>query len=245
MGRNKLKIAIMQPTFNPWLGYFDLIDYVDKFIFLDTVQLTRRSWQVRNKLKVNNQEYMFSLPIKKETNRDDEIISKMKMSDASRTKTKLYNLLQITYKKTKYYEEVDDFLRDVIFFQTEFLSKYNINIIKNIVLKLNIDTQTVPLSQTSFIQKSSKNDLILDICKHFNTTEYISPLGSKDYLNNSINEFKNNGIKIYYQYYQHPIYRQTGDEFIPYLGIFDLLYNEGFENSAKIIRSGRKYKRAE
>jgi hypothetical protein len=49
-------------------------------------------------------------------------------------------------------------------------------------------------------------------------------------------------MAVYYQYYNHPIYDQLGNNFIPYLGIFDLLYNEGFGNSAKIITSGRKYK---
>ena len=60
-----MKLAIMQPTFNPWLGYFDLIDSVDKFIFLDTVQLSQQSWQTRNKLKVQDKEFLFSIPIKK------------------------------------------------------------------------------------------------------------------------------------------------------------------------------------
>jgi len=61
----------MQPTFNPWLGYFDLIDYVDKFIFLDTVQLNQQSWQTRNKILIQNKEYIFSLPIMKTKSKVD------------------------------------------------------------------------------------------------------------------------------------------------------------------------------
>lgn len=70
----KVKIAIMQPTFNPWLGYFDLIDYVDEFIFLDTVQLNQQSWQTRNKIKVQNKELMFSLPIQKDKSKSELLI---------------------------------------------------------------------------------------------------------------------------------------------------------------------------
>ena len=66
-----MKLAIMQPTFNPWLGYFDLIDSVDKFIFLDTVQLSQQSWQTRNKLKVQEKEFMFSIPIQKNKSKKD------------------------------------------------------------------------------------------------------------------------------------------------------------------------------
>ncbi|MGB3750061.1 MAG: WbqC family protein [Arcobacteraceae bacterium] len=69
-----MKIAIMQPTFNPWLGYFDLIDYVDEFIFLDTVQLNQQSWQTRNKIKVQNKELMFSLPIQKDKSKSELLI---------------------------------------------------------------------------------------------------------------------------------------------------------------------------
>jgi len=231
----------MQPTFNPWLGYFDLIDYVDKFIFLDTVQLTRRSWQVRNKLLINKQEYMFTLPVKKEVNRDNEIINKIQLLDREKNQIKLYNLLQQNYKKAKYYDEVNDFIKKIIFYETSYLSEYNMNIIKEIALKLKIDTEIIVLSKTDYKMESNKGDLILDICKYFTTTDYISPLGSKDYLETVKNKFKDENIDIYYQYYNHPIYQQIGDEFIPYLGIFDLLYNEGFENSIKIIKSGRRY----
>lgn len=235
----------MQPTFNPWIGYFDLIDYVDAFIFLDTVQLTRRSWQVRNKLKINDKEYMFTLPLVKERHRDDELINKVKILDFKKNQDKLYSTLQSNYKKAKFYNEVDLFIKELVYFESELLGEYNINIIKKIAEKLNITTKFIILSKTNFEQKSSKGDLILDICKHFSTTDYISPLGSKEYLDNEIPKFNSSNIEVAYQHYQHPTYNQLGEKFIPYIGIFDLLYNEGFENSAKIIRSGRDYKKAE
>jgi hypothetical protein len=231
----------MQPTFNPWLGYFDMIDYVDKFIFLDTVQLTRRSWQVRNKLKVNSKEYMFTLPILKEKKRDEEIIDSVKLLESNQTKEKLYKLIQNNYKKSKFYNEVDDFIKKIIFYETDLLSPYNINIITEISSKFNLNTEFISLSNTDYQMTVAKGNLILDICKYFNVTDYISPLGSKEYLENVRYKFEKKDITINYQYFKHPLYHQLGDDFIPYLGIFDLLYNEGFENSIKIIRSGRKY----
>ena len=56
-------VAIMQPTYMPWLGYFSMIDQVDEFIFLDNVQLVDRSWQVRNKIKFNEKEKMINIPV--------------------------------------------------------------------------------------------------------------------------------------------------------------------------------------
>ena len=239
----KIRLAIMQPTFNPWLGYFDLIDYVDKFIFLDTVQLTRRSWQVRNKLKVNNQEYMFTLPVRKVKDRDDEIISQVLINEPNTIKKKLYQVLQSNYKKAKFYNEVNEFIKSLVFFDTHYLSEYNINIIQNISQKLEFNTEFIILSKSDFQTDNSKGDLILDICKFYQTSEYISPLGSKDYLDKSLEDFNSNQIEVFYQYYNHPKYNQIGKEFIPYIGIFDLIYNEGFEKSREIILSGRNYKK--
>ncbi len=233
----------MQPTFNPWLGYFDLIDYVDEFIFLDTVQLNQQSWQTRNKIKVQNKELMISLPIKKNKIKS-ELLIKDAMLDFSKFdfRKKLYRTLEQSYKKAKYFNEVNNFIKEIIFYDTNSLSEYNINIIQAIVKKLNLKTKIITLSRTEYKMDKVKGDLVLDICKYFKCTEYISPLGSKDYLDKEINKFNLDKIDVYYQYYQHPEYKQLGNDFIPYIGIFDILYNEGFENTIDIIKYTRLYK---
>lgn len=234
----------MQPTFNPWLGYFDLIDYVDKFIFLDTVQLNRRSWQVRNKLKLGNRSYMFTLPVKRLSHRYKETINLIKFSEPKKTKKRLYRTLQLNYRKAKFFDEVNSFIEEIVLFETEFLAEYNINFITSIAKKLLYTTEMITLSKIDFAFNSSKGNLILDICRFFSASDYISPIGSKTYLNDEIKKFKNANILIYYQKYHHPTYNQLGNNFIPYIGIVDLLYNEGFENSKKIILNGRCYEKA-
>ena len=245
MGYYKLKIAIMQPTFNPWLGYFDLIEYVDKYIFLDTIQLNQQSWQTRNKLLIQGKEYLFSLPIikskaKKELKIEQALLDFRKYD----FRKKLYRTIEQNYKKAKFYNEVNEFIKSLVFFDTHYLSEYNINIIRNISQRLGFNTEFIILSQSDFQTDNSKGDLVLDICKFYQTSEYLSPLGAKDYLDKSLEDFNNNQIEVFYQYYNHPKYNQIGKEFIPYIGIFDLLYNEGFEKSREIILSGRNYKKA-
>jgi len=236
----------MQPTFNPWLGYFDLIENVDKFIFLDTVQLNQQSWQTRNKLKIQNKELLYSLPIQKNKQKSELLIKDVLLDFRKFDfRKKLFKTIEQNYKKAKYFNEVNNFIRELVLFETEFLSEYNINIITAISKKLTFYTKMVVLSNSDFKTSGSKGELILNICKHYSATDYISPLGSKNYLDKESKKFQNSEIDIYYQYYNHPIYNQLGKEFIPYIGIFDLLYNEGFENSKKIILSGRDYKKAE
>jgi len=237
-----MKLAIMQPTFNSWIGYFDLIDYVDKFIFLDTVQLNQQSWQTRNKIKVQNRELMVSVPIQKSKSKS-ELLIKDTLIDFRKFdfRKKLFRTLEQNYKKSSYYAEVNSFIRELVLYETDFLSEYNINIIKRISGKLDIRTEFVLLSETEYLVEIAKGELVLDICNYFRTKEYISPLGSKEYLKQVKSQFIDKSIDVYYQYYNHPMYQQLGDEFIPYLGIFDLLYNEGFKNSIQIIRNGRRY----
>ena len=233
----------MQPTFNSWLGYFDLIDYVDKFVFLDTVQVNHQSWQTRNKLLIKKNEFLFSLPIIQNKSKKDMLIKDTYLDLRKFDfKKKLYKTLVQNYKKAKYFNEVNKFIEEIIFFETDFLSEYNINIIKQIVKKLNITTEMIVLSKTNYKLQYNKGDLILDLCKYFKTTHYISPLGSKEYLELVKDKFYVNNINVLYQYYHHPVYNQLSDNFIPYIGIFDLLYNEGFKNSLNIIRSGSRYK---
>lgn len=232
----------MQPTFNPWIGYFELIDSVDLFLFLDTVQLSQQSWQTRNKIKVANKEFMFSIPIQKTKTKQELMIHETLLDFRKYDfRKKLSKTLLQNYRKSAFFHEVNPFIQELISFETPYLSQYNINIIQKITHKLHIQTEIQTLSQTSFKSDSKKGALVLDICLAFQADTYLTPLGAKTYLQEFYKEFEKHAIAISYQNYNHPIYQQRGDSFIPYLGIFDLLYNEGFEKSIKIIRKGRKY----
>ncbi len=226
----------MQPTFNPWLGYFNLIAGVDTFVFLDTVQLNQQSWQTRNKLILQGNEYLFSLPIIKEKHKH-ELFIKDSLLDYRKYdfQIKLLRSLEQNYSKAKYFTRVHPFIKELVLYKTDFLSLYNINIIKKISYMLGLKAKFILLSQSDFEQKSTKEHLVLNICQHFNAKHYLSPLGAKEYLLDSQSIFRQNGIYLQFQDYTHPIYRQLTDSFLANIGIFDLLYNEGFKQSATII----------
>jgi hypothetical protein len=232
----------MQPTFNPWIGYFELIDYVDKFIFLDTVQLSKRSWQTRNKLKIGAKEKLFSIPILKTDSRDLLTITKAKISyEQYDFRDKLYALIKQNYKQAKYFQEVDPFIKDILYFKTDSLSLYNINLITNISKKIGIKTEISTLSKISYSSDKTKGELILDICDFLKCDTYVSALGSKNYLEDLRAKFSEKSIKLLYQNYSHPSYEQLGETFLAYIGVVDLLYNNGFKNALSIIKSGRCY----
>ena len=242
MGYDTLNIAIMQPTFNPWLGYFDLIDYVDKFIFLDTVQLTKRSWQTRNKLICNSQELMFSIPIQKTSSRDDLLIKDARISyENFDFRKKLNNILTLNYTKALFFQEANTLIQNICFYDTSSLAEYNINLIETISKQMGITTEFYRVSELNFSSTSKKGNLILDICEFFNTNIYTSPIGAYEYMEKTKPLFLEKNILVHYQHYQHPIYRQISNNFLPYIGIIDLLYNDGFENALNTIKQGRNY----
>ena len=229
-----MKIAIMQPTFAPWIGQFEMMDYVDKFIFLDTVQYVKREWQNRNKIRVNDKEYMFSIPVKKPSR-------SLILKDAiifEDFRERLINMLNQYYKKAPFFKEIHPFMKEIINYQTDYLSEFNINFITQIAKKLGIDTEFITLSKTNFKTEKKKGELILEICKYFDAKVYVSPFGAMGYMKEVENKFKNLGIEVIYQNYNHPTYHQNG-EFISHLSIIDYLYNEGF-NLEKIL-NGRNY----
>jgi len=228
----------MQPTFNPWMGYFHLILSSDIFVFLDNVQLERRSWQTRNKIKIDNKEFFVTIPIKKSHHRNESKINNSIILDEVWI-THLLKILKNTYSRSKHFEEVYNFLLTNLYNNVHILSDYNINLIKAISEKIGISTKFIIASELGEVN-GKKDELLLSICKSLNCTIYLSPKGSSVYLkeNCSGEKFKKSGIDIFYQNYNHPVYNQIGNNFISHLGIFDLLFNEGFDRSFEIIKSG-------
>lgn len=233
-------IAVMQPTFIPWLGYFDMIDKVDLFIYYDDVQLEKRSWQVRNKLKNTNGEFWLNVPISKTKSRNETFINNAEINyNENWIKNKIKSI-EFSYKKSPYFEEVFPFICSV-FKEYNLLADFNINMIENIKDKIGITTKTIRSSKILDINGNKDNRLV-EIIKKLGFKNYLSSPGSINYINrySKGGAFVKNDIELYYNNYEHPIYKQLNNDFIPYLGVFDLLFNEGFNNSLKIIVSGRK-----
>lgn len=227
---------IAQPTFFPWLGYFDMISQVDKFVILDDVDFDYQSWQHRNNFKTSTGLKLFTVPVKRGKKKDK--ILDIEIANPEFTYKKLIKFCSTNYNKSKYYKNYED---DLIFtlqkgFASKNLIKLNVEIIKWFLEILKIDTPILYSSEMK--SNSNKTFKIIDICKNLNANEYISTIGSKDYLENHKNFFINEKILLTYHKYKHPKYNQLFGPFLEYACILDLILNEG-QNSLDIIRSGR------
>ncbi len=230
----------MQPTYIPWLGYFDLIDQVDIFVFLDIVQLVRRSWQVRNRIKTKQGELYLTIPVKKTKSRNDTILYESFIDDDQPWRQKHLKSIITAYSKAHFFKEVYPVIEDIIQNDQIVLSKFTVKLIKTICQKMGIDKEFIETSNLQNIH-GRKDTLLVNICKAENCDEYISPRGSAVYIERESpsGEFTENKIHLYYHDYEHPHYSQLHGEFIPHMSIIDLLFNHGFNESLQIIRKGR------
>ena len=173
-----MKIAIMQPTFMPWAGYFALINYVDKFVFLNDVQFNTRSWQQRNKIFANNKTRFLTVPILKKNLRYQKI-NEAKIDVNSKFKKKNINTILQNYSKSKYFNEYKFFFQNLYSKNYNSLSDMNIFFIKEIFKKININCEFYESDNLN--TDGAKSEKILNICKKLKVKEYVSVLGSKEY----------------------------------------------------------------
>lgn len=226
-------IAIMQPTFLPWLGYFDLIDQVDNFIFLDDVQFSKQSWQQRNRVATKNGLEWITVPVIGGCiNRP--IIDVMIGSDLN----KIVNKIEINYKKYPYFNLYWPKLKQAIIERKagDSLSKLNIQLIEIISAILEINTS---FSKSSESETSDDRIIrLIDIIKIHHDYEYLSPIGAFDYLLNSYDSFVAENIEVKFQNYNHPNYYTNSLPFFQGASVIDLIFTQG-PKSIDIIRSGR------
>ena len=226
-----MRVAIMQPTYLPWIGYFGLINSVDLFVFLNSVQFDKRSWQQRNKIKSPKGSLYLTVPVLSK-GFSKQIIKDVKIEQNQEFYKKHINSIKHNYNKSPYYNEFSKKIFELMSNENEYLCDLNIKMIKLICEFLSIKTKTVISSNLK--SSGNKSELLSSICLEIGATEYISPLGSKNYLNET-DIFQKKNISLKFFYFKHPIYSQLFNKFESNLSVLDLLMNCG-NKSLDIIK---------
>lgn len=228
-------VVIMQPTYLPWLGYFDLMDQSDIFVFLDSVQFEKRSWQQRNRIKTSRGEQLLTVPVLSK-GRQNQIINQVAIDDQLNFSSQHIKAIKQNYAQAKYFNKYINQLEKFLGKTHKSLVDLNIELIRWIKKELRIKTKLYRSSDLKV--ERSKTSLLIDICEGLGATDYLSPLGAKGYIKND-RAFAQRHIKLEFHNYSHPEYNQLHDRFIPYLSVIDLMFNYG-DQSMSVIRSGRK-----
>jgi hypothetical protein len=230
----------MQPTYLPWIGYFDLIDQSDVFVLYDDVQFQKQSWHCRNKIKTPNGEQYLSVTVNKTPLGTP--INEITLNNITKWHRKHLNAMKINYSKSTYFSEVFAFIEGHLQSDFSLLTEVTTDFIKAISTKIGIETTICKSSELPIDIGFAKEERLIEMCKYLNCNNYVSPPGSAIYINEDKTggTFPENGINLFYHNYNHPIYPQMNGSFIPYIGIIDLLFNVGFQGALKIIKGGRK-----
>jgi len=226
--------VIMQPTYLPWLGYFDLMDRSDIFVVLDSVQFDKRSWQQRNRIKTANGELWLTVPVLSKGKRDQKICDVL-IDDTQDFERKHVQTIRNAYARAEGASQHIGGLENIFEGKYTKLAELNIQLIAWIRDKLGIKTRIVRSSALPV--EGNRVDLLISICKAVDATHYLSAEGARAYIEEN-NKFQSESIQLHYHGYQHPIYQQLHGKFMSFLSVIDLIFNEQ-DQSLPILRSGR------
>ena len=231
-----MRIAISQPTYLPWCGYFDLIDQVDKFVVLDNVQFEKQSWQHRNRIKTPAGLQWLTVPVRFH-GRFGQLIQEVEIRDIGFAGKHL-RAIELNYRRAPFFEKYFPTLQRLVPCQVgSKLVDLNLRLLQWLCDALQLNVSFVRASALSATGK--RTELLANICVELGATEYLSPIGSADYLLSEMELLTARDVAVSFQHYGHPQYRQLFSPFVPYACVLDLLFNEG-PGALEIIRSGRR-----
>lgn len=212
------KIAISQSNYLPWKGYFDLINYVDEFIFYDEVQYTRRDWRNRNKILLNNKEKWITIPVNSKGNYK-ESINKITINNTN-WKKEHFNLFKQSYSGKKYFNSTLNLLDKILDSKETKLSNLNQRIIKDISAHFKYNTRFLDSNKICKNKKKDASERIIQICQARAARIYVTGPSAKNYLNQDL--FAVNNITIEWFNYSNLLLKKKNK-----LSIVDYLMNFG------------------
>ena len=230
-------IAIAQPAFLSWSGWFDLADQVDLLIVLDDVAFSKQSWQQRNRIRTPSGLTYLTLPVRSAGRLGQRILD-TELADTAFVGKFLRTVAQNYARAAHFATHFPKF--SAVLEQSAAsgrLVDLNCAIIDWLADELDVRTRRVRSSELHI--SGRRGEYVAKLCEHVGASRYISPVGAEGYLLEDRAEFDKRSITVELHAYEHPTYRQCFQPFIPYASALDLLLNEG-PDAAAIMRSGRR-----
>ena len=218
-----MKLAIKQPYLFPYIGYFQVINIVDKYILFDDVNYIHKGWINRNRLLVNKREYLFTVPLINAS--QNKLINKIYLDSDNKWGCKFLKTIENAYKKAPLFNTAYPLIERIICNEERNLSAYIYYSIKQICDYLGILTPIIPSSVLYITTHLKSQEKILEICRQEKADVYIDTLGATELYKQDA--FRKQGIRLVFLKANPIEYIQFGRDFIPYLSIIDvIMFNE-------------------
>lgn len=216
--------AIMQPTYLPYLGYFQLMAASDVFVFLDDVQFARRSWQSRNRILTAQGELMLTVPVRKHDR--DTPISAILIDDSQTWRDKHLAAVRHAYGKRPFFDEGFAFLSEQLAREPGgALADLTCGMAQAAARRMGIKAEFVRASELA--APGARSEHLLAICRAVQADAYVSPMGSADYMEED-GVFAEAGFPARFQPFGLVEYPQAGPGFTPYMSFVDAVMNVGW-----------------
>lgn len=218
-----MKLAIMQPYFFPYIGYFQLIAASDVFVLHDDVQYIKGGWVNRNRILLNGASRIITLPVQKDAY--DLPINARNYVEDKQARKDIINLVKQAYAKAPCYREVFPLIEELLMFEDRNIARFNENLIRRICNFTGIRTRIITSSGMDKDNSLSGEQRVLEICKRLGATGYTNPQGGQSLYDTAT--FRNIGISLRFLFMRPVPYPQRADGFVPYLSIIDALMELG------------------
>lgn len=228
-----MRIAILQPSYLPWLGYLEQIASVDAFVLYDDVQYDRHGWRNRNRIRTQQPQgwSWLTIPVLLET--AFPRIHHVRVDARVPWRRKHLAAMRAAYGKTPHDAFFQRHFRE--FYADDSSTALAEIAVASIGCLMRAFGIVTPLYRSSTLGiTGDRNTRLLNICKHFGAHTYVSGVAAKAYLH--INAFEDAGIEVRWQTYTHPEYPQRFKPFVSHLSAIDALMNLG-EEARLLIRS--------
>jgi len=214
-----MKLGIMQPYFLPYIGYWQLINAVDKYVIYDDVNYIKGGWVNRNNILFEGQKKYINVPMQGSSS--FKKINEIRVNNDDKLISKTLFLIEQAYIKAPYYNNILPLLCSILKCGKDNLSEYLIESIHIICTYLDIETELIVSSCMEKDNELKAQDKVLAICEQLGATEYYNAVGGQELY--AHDEFKMRNMKLRFLEPQNITYKQFGDEFYGNLSIVDVM----------------------
>ncbi|MCC6447827.1 MAG: WbqC family protein [Chitinophagaceae bacterium] len=216
-----MKLAIMQPYLFPYVGYYQLVNSVDTFVFYDDVQFIKGGWINRNNILIDKKASMFTIALKDAS--ANKKINQIEIDPSPKNINRFLKAIEFSYSRAPFFNSIFPLIKDV--FAVENSNKISDLAISSVILFSNylgmnkkFIRSSVDFEDTADLKKEKR---LIEICHRLNADIYINPIGGQDLY--SKQEFEKEGICLNFIKTGEVKYEQLGNDFVPNLSIIDVL----------------------
>ena len=218
-----MTLGIMQPYFMPYIGYWQLMAAVDTYVVYDDVNYIKGGWVARNNILLNGQKHMFTITLNGAS--PNKLFNEITIKDDFK---KFSRLIESAYRKAPYYAEVCALLDKIYNYEDKSLGAFMLNSFQVVLDYLEIDTKLILSSTLEKDNSLRGKDKVKHICHLLGADTYYNAIGGQELYDK--NDFKADGIDLYFVQTNLTPYVQLGNEFVPGLSMIDILmYNSPTE----------------